>query len=121
MRLVEEVTLRRFIRAVLKEEGWQDPQVVAFKREYVAADPNDPDEDEEERDKDAASGSQYKLNKGAEHNLKLNQRGNDSQGNRSMASGKPLAPRQSGGPQSGRQPGGSNLGASISRSYSAGY
>ena len=104
--------LRNFIRATLVETGWEDPDAVMFKFEY-----GDENEDEDNDDELIA---QEKINKSAEKNTELQKRDNYSNSNSSMSSFKPLAPRNTGGPQSGRKPGGSGLSA-TSRGYSAGY
>lgn len=115
MNLLEEVRLRRYIRSILSESGWEDPDVVMFKLNYV----EDSDVDEDDESNDDSKESQYKINKTVDTNQELSQRDNYSRANTSMASMKPLAPKQGGGPQSGRQPGGTKV--SPSRSYSAGY
>jgi hypothetical protein len=113
--------LRQYIRGVLAESGWDDPDVVfAIAQHEDECDDDNCDDCTDCNDDDDKPTSQKKLTKSVEQNFELQKRDNFSRANTGLASAKPLAPKNTGGPQSGRSPGGTRT-SSVSRQYSAGY
>lgn len=107
----EQKLLREYISAVLLEGGWEDPSVV-----YAHENPHQEDLEPDE----AESGTKFNLDKSVEDNANLHQRGNSTNDNKNMASMKPIAPSNKGGPQSGRMPGNRSFTPGV-KSYNAGF